>query len=72
MKESYQVEGIHYDTYDSAKVVADRLYARNKKSQTILIYGVNHHGEKVVVETLTAIKEDKSRCPDTLDMFGDL
>lgn len=72
MEESYQVEGIHYDDSTVAAEIALRLFTRYNQSKTILIYGVDHHGEKHVIDTLEAVNDDTTRCPDTLDLFGGL
>ena len=69
----YTVEGIRYDTLESANTIAKRFYKRYGDRRTIEVVavvvedGVRH---EEVVMTYAAKKEPLIECPDTLDMFS--
>ena len=73
MEDTYQVEGINYDDFETALKIAKRFYARYKKSKTIIVYAIDSYaGVKTVSHAILAKREDNTRCPDTVDMFGGL
>jgi len=44
---TFKVDGMHFDTWEQAFLVANRLYERYDKTRSITIYSVDHHGEAI-------------------------
>lgn len=68
IKLTFKVDGMHFDTWEQAFIVANRLYERYDKMRSITIYSVDHHGAETPDFMLGAENETEEDTEQT-DMF---
>lgn len=68
MAHTYKVEGLRFDTYDQAWVVAKRIYLRYDRTRDIEIIE-DDDGHEFCCEIIEAEKEPEQGDTETLPLF---
>ena len=68
VKPTFKVDGMHFDTWEQAFLVADRLYERYDRMRSITIYSVDHHGA-MTSDFVIAAEVKPEEDTEQLDMF---
>ena len=69
VKPTFKVDGMHYDTWLQAFIVAQRLYERYDRARTITVYMIDHHGEETP-DWVFGAESQTEEDDDQLDMFS--
>ena len=70
----YLVEGIRYETLESANTIAKRFFKRynQRKDIEVVLVAIDEEGNRheEVITTYRATKNALVECPNTMDMFS--
>lgn len=70
VKPTFKVDGMHFEEWQQAFLVANRLYERYDKTRSIMIYMIDHHGEESVDFTFAAESTlDDEQVEEQLELF---